>query len=221
MPLASPPLEEEIGMSRITRSAILVIGLASLFVGASSSVAATWHVSGDTTYTATAGVTTLSVTGASLSCLSYSEKGTATVGTYTAAPFTAFRGEGAYSSCTLAGVPSAVDCGYTGTPNGITTNNNTTHHGDIDETCGITVGGVLLCYWSSKRKGVWHNATAPSTFSRWTLGTDTTTTISNGSGTCPLGNGDTADRSPMAIVLTTATGGPASPHLGPLITRTS
>jgi len=195
-------------MSRIMRFAVLVASLMSLFAVMSSTAGAvTWHNSGSTTFTATAGAGTLSSTGASLACTSASGTGTApasTVGvTYSVS------GTATFSGCTLSGISTGVDCGYTLTG---TSQSGSVTSGTVDVTCGVYQFGTKLCHIGGSVSGTYTNPV--SGVGVLNLATGGNLILSNGpTGTCPLGNGDRGHLSALAFRTTSAN--------PPIITRTA
>jgi hypothetical protein len=100
-------------MSRIIRVVVLATALISAMAALTSSAGAvTWHNSGSTSFTATAGPGSLNVTGAlGLSCTSSTATGVA--GTIsTAATWKAVHGTVLFNGCLSGGVPSPTSCTY-------------------------------------------------------------------------------------------------------------
>jgi hypothetical protein len=210
-------------MSRIMRVVVLVTALMSLFAVMSSAAGAvTWDNSGDTSFTATAGPGSLSGNGKTLSCTS--GDGTGVMG---AAPFTgsvwtnAAHGDVTFTGCSLAGTAYAVTCTYGLNATGQT---GTVTAGTIDlaspNGCTAKVGGVLACNIHGSNAGSYTNPTATVNGSLAIAASTTSITVSNGVGTCPLGNGTNASLTAFTFAITAAAGGATTPHRGPVITRT-
>ena len=195
-------------MSKIVRFAVLVASLMSLFAVMSSTAGAvTWHNSGSTAFTATAGPGTLSSTSASLNCTGASATGTApalTVGaTY------AVSGTATFTGCSLGGVATGVDCGYTLTG---TSQSGSVTSGAVDVTCGVYQFGAKLCHIGGSASGTYTNPV--SGVGVLALATGGNLITSNGtSGSCPLGNGDRGHLSAFSFRTTSAN--------PPVITRTA
>jgi hypothetical protein len=192
-------------MSKIARFAVLVASLMSLFAVMSSTAGAvTWHNSGSTAFTATAGAGTLSSTGASLGCVSAT--GTGTAPTLTVGNVYSVSGTATFNTCTLSGIATGVDCGYTLTGSSQTSGVTS---GSVDVTCGVYQFGTKLCHIAGSTAGTYTNST-----STLTIAASSTLTTTNGpTGTCPLGNGDKGSLTHLSFKVTSA-----SP---PVITRTA
>jgi hypothetical protein len=197
-------------MSKLSRLAVLVVGLMSLFgVLSSSAGAVTWDNSGSTAFTATSGAGTLSATGASLSCSGATASGTApdsTVGVIYSVSGTA-----TFDGCRLSNIVTTVDCGYTLT--GATQDGagmGSTITGTVDVTCDIAQFNTKLCHIEGSLPGSYVNNT-PGVLN---IGTNASgLTLTNGpAGSCPLGNGDTGHLTALTFVVTSAG--------SPTITRT-
>lgn len=204
-------------MSRIARLAVLVVALTSLFAVMSSTAGAvTWHNSGDSTFTATAGAGTLSSTSAGLACPA---GGTAT-GTVAATPavvpvgaWSAVTGTVTWTGCTLGVSGYAVDCAYTLTASTWTAGTPATTGGSADVTCGVYLAGAKFCHISGSVTGTYSNPVG-ATKGSLAIATGGSLTVVNGpAGSCPLGNGDTGHLSASTFTVTSGTG-------GPVITRT-
>ncbi len=196
-------------MSRITRLAVLVVGLMSLFgIMSATAGAVTWHNTGSTNFTATTGPGTLSSTSAALNCTGGTGTGDAPTGT-TIAPQYLVRGTVTFSGCSLSGISTGVDCAYTLT--GTTQPVATQVTGDADVTCRVYQFNAQVCHIDGSVHGIYTYAAG--------LGTLTITTGGNlitrnpASGSCPLGNGDRAHLSELTFRTTSAN----PPH----ITRTA
>ena len=200
-------------MSKIMRVVVMVTALMSLFgVMSATAGAVTWHNTGNTAFTATGGAGTLSSTGVSLVCTSSDATGTApasVVGaTYTST------GTATFTGCRLAGLAAAVSCNYslTGTAfsAGVTS-------GTVDATCSVSQAGVAVCHIAGTTPGSYTN---PGTAGRLTLSASSSLrTFNPASGTCPLGNGDTASLTQQVFTVTGGTGGAGT--VGPVINRTA
>jgi hypothetical protein len=203
-------------MSKLARFVVLVTALTSLFAVLSSTAGAvTWHNTGNTSFTATAGPGTLSATAASLSCTSADASGTAPA-SFVGATYVV-TGTIGFTGCTISGSATNVECSYklTGisqpTP-GITT-------GGADVTCGVYLIGQEICHISGSVHGHYVNPNPP-TAGRLTVTAGLGLRLSNGpTGSCPLGNGDAGSLTHLAFNVTSGTGGTGT--LGPIITRTA
>jgi hypothetical protein len=196
-------------MRRITRLAVLAAATMSLLGALTSTAGAvTWHNSGSTTFTATAGTATLSSTGAWISCLGATATGTAPA--TTVGIVYSISGTATFSSCILSGIATGLDCAYTFTA---TLQGSGYTQGSHDLTCGVYQFGALLCRISGSRFGEYQNQ---GTFTSARLGfwSGATLVSQNGPiGTCPLGNGDVVSNSELWFNVTSAN--------APRITRTA
>lgn len=205
-------------MSKIARFAVLVAALLSLFAVLSSTASAvTWHNTGNTAYTATITSGTLSVTSANFVC-----NGGVMTATVASAPFvgnvwTAETGTATFTACS-GGVNLTIDCSFTATAISWTNLSPAVTHASVDTTCGAYVGGALVCRIEGRIPSA---ATNPigGTPGTVTSQTGPGLTVTNGAGSCPLGNNDPADLSVMKATITNGTGGSGSG--GPIITRTA
>ncbi|MCW2992541.1 MAG: hypothetical protein JWQ18_36 [Conexibacter sp.] len=209
-------------MSRSGRIVLLVTALLSLLAVMSSAAGAvTWHNSGDTAFTATSGALTFSVTGPTFTCPGTTATATVASSPFVGATWTAITGTETYNSCAMGGVGARLDCSFTFTAQLWTAGPPATTTGSLDETCGLFEFSSMICRLAGAFHAVYANPSPPSTFGRFTLTTGGSLVTSNASsGTCPLGTGDRAHFTERTLVVNSATGGP-TPHLGPIITRTS
>jgi hypothetical protein len=198
-------------MTILQRLTVLAVGVLSLSGAlASGAGAVTWHNSGGTTYSATAGPVTLSSTGLALGCTSSTATGTAPaslVGAVYASGGTAI-----FSGCSLAGQSFGVDCAYTQTAaaqDGTGMGSRVT--GSIDITCGIYLANTKLCHLEGSASG----GTGYLNNSPGVLNGPTTTLrlTSAGTGSCPLGNNDNGDVTPQVYTVESAN--------SPTLTRTA
>ncbi len=195
-------------MSRITRLAVLVVGLMSLFgIMSATAGAVTWHNTGSTNFTATTGPGTLSSTNSALSCTGGSATGDAPTGSTVGTTYLV-RGTVTFSGCVLAGITLGVDCGYTLTGTTQPAAGQTT--GTVDLTCGLYSFGAEICHLAGNAHGIYTNGN-PGTLTITTGGNIITSNPASGS--CVLGNGDRAHLSELTFRTTSA-----SP---PSITRTA
>jgi hypothetical protein len=111
------------------------------------------------------------------------------------------------------------ECNTTYTASGQLAAGTTT--GTLDTTCRIYLAGVQICHAIGTQVATYTDPTPPSTFGRFTTQTGGTIRLTNGAANCPLGNGELIHKAPELWTVQTATGGPTSPHLGPIITRTA
>ena len=210
-------------MNRISRFVVLVTAIASLAAVMSSTAGAvTWHNTGDTAFTATAGAGTLAATGVSLTCPSGT--GTGTLGSAPTVGHTiTVSGTVHYNGCLTAGIATTIECGYTLT--GTSQTGSTGHlvtSGNIDVTCSLTQFGAKLCHIEnhSPLTGSYANPTTNAAPGRLTVSAGVLRVTNGPTGSCPLGSNDTATLTEQTFVVTTATGGPV-PHTGPIVTRTA
>ncbi|WP_445148309.1 hypothetical protein [Baekduia sp. Peel2402] len=185
------------------RLAVLTVGLLSLFAVASTAASAvTWHNSGDTAFTATAGAPSFSSTGTSLSCTSATLSGTApatTVGLlYT------MSATGSYNGCSIAGTSMSVECSYKFT--GTAQHGNTTT-GSTDVTCGFYSFNSKLCHVAGARPSTYVSPSG-SGIGVLTLSTSNLIISNGSSGTCLLGDNDVIEFAPQIYGVTSGTGGP-------------
>lgn len=202
-------------MSKIARIAVLVTALASVLGAMSSTAGAvTWHNTGSTAFTATAGPSTVSVGANSTSCTGASADATApATSTATTFPLTwTVR----YFPCTIVGQASYWHCHYivtyfsTSTP---------PHRWSIlyHRFCvkRLTANNTALCTLEGSSPGTYTspNGATPGAF---TLDATSTLTMTHASGSsCVLGTG-TASSTEQTFTVTAGT--PTS--LGPVVTRT-
>ncbi len=196
-------------MSTLARLAILLVSMLSLFGGAPTTTGAiTWHNTGSTAFTATAGANTLTSTFTPWSCGGATMTGDSPTGSTSSAIYS-IRGTMSFSSCSLSGIATGVDCAYTFTG---ATQTGSQVTGDVDMTCGWYQFNTKICHVAGNVHAIYTNPVAG-------VGTLTLTTggklvMSNpASGTCPLGNGDLAHLSELTIRTTSAN--------PPVITRTA
>ena len=129
-------------MSNLARCVVLVTAVTSLFAVTSSTAGAvTWDNSGNTTFTATSGPSLLSSTGVTLNCSGATATGVAPNNVVGLAY--AVSGTATFSSCTLAGISTGVDCGYTFTG---TSQSGSVTSGNVDLTCGVYQFGAKICH---------------------------------------------------------------------------
>jgi hypothetical protein len=198
-------------MRTSTRLAALTVGLLSLLtIAAASAGAVTWHNSADTAFTATAGTSSLSVTGTVVGCTSSTVAGTApavtttTVLTVTATvPYV----------CIFAATSTPIECAFKFTG---TLQHGSAVTGSTEVTCGMWQFGTKLCHIAGARPSTYFNPTGstPATTGRLTLATSNLI-ISNGPvGICPFGNNDVLTWTEQTYLVNSGTG-------GPVITRTA
>jgi hypothetical protein len=203
-------------MRPFARVAVAFAALASFFgVLTSAAHAVTWHNSGSTSFTATAGPGTFSSTGVNLTCTSSRSVGTAAA-TSVGAVYQV-TGTATASGCQLAGLSYYAHCTYTLTAVAQTSPSVTT--GSTDQVCTLKLAAnnVAVCGVDGSTPGSYTNPSG-ATPGRITAFTSTTLRLTNVSpNTCPLGNGD-----PGALTHKTGTiSGGIPTTLGPLITRTA
>jgi hypothetical protein len=189
-------------MSKISRLAVLVVGLVSLFgILSASAGAVTWHNMGSTTFTATAGAGTLSSTGASLGCVTATGTGTAPV--LTVGNVYNVSGTATFNNCVLSGIATGVDCAYTLTGNNLDGGNvmGSVVTGSVDVTCGVYQFGTKICHISGSTGGTYTN-NVPGVL---TIAASSSLITSNGpTGSCPLGNGDAGALTHLTFTTTSA-----------------
>lgn len=189
-------------MRRLTRLAITTVGLLSLFAIASTSASAiTWHNSGDTTFSATAGGPSYSVTSVSLNCASAQMAGT--VPTVTVGATLTMSGTGSYLGCTFSGSTINIECGYKFT--GVAQHGDTVT-GSTDVTCNYYLATTRICHVAGSRPSTYQSPSGSLT-GVLTLSTSNLV-INNGDVSCMFGNNDTIEFSPQVFNLNAPTGGP-------------
>ncbi len=197
-------------MSRITRLAVLVVGLMSLFgIMSATAGAVTWHNTGSTNFTATTGPGTLSSTSAALNCTGGTGTGDAPTGSTVAATYLV-RGTVTFSGCSLSGISTGVDCAFALTGSTQPAAGQTT--GNVDVTCRVYQFNTQLCHIDGSLHAIYTNPTAGVGTLTITTGGNLTTT-NPPAGSCPLGNDDRPHLSHLTFRTTSA-----SP---PVITRTA
>lgn len=206
-------------MSRIVRLGVLVCAFMSLLgFAAGTAGAVTWHNSGDTAYTATGAGTTLSTTGIVLSCATSTFVGTTGTAPFVGNVWSAATGTGSFTGCFAAGIPATTSCTYKVTATLWTAGPPAVMSGGADITCTSYISGSLNCVTQGTTPGTYTNPTATTT-GRGVAPTATALRIFGPS--CMLGVNDTASISATPLTITTASGGPSSPHWGPIVTRTA
>jgi hypothetical protein len=198
-------------MSKLSRLAVLVVGLMSLFgVLSSSAGATTWDNSGATAFTASSGPGTLSATDVVLSCSGSTATGTAPA---TAIGLTySVSGTATFNGCKMSNITTVVDCAYTLT--------GTTQHGtgmgsiitgSVGVTCDVAQFGTKVCHIEGSVPGSYVNST-PGVLNIATAASGLTLT-NPPVGSCPLGNGDAGHLTPLSYTV-------ESPGGSPTITKT-
>jgi hypothetical protein len=202
-------------MSGFARFAIAITGLMSFFgVMTSTASAVTWHNTGSTSFTATAGPNTFTFGSSTLSCAGGQVTGTVPGGSTVGAVYSV-SGTAIDSGCTFAGQTMYVHCNFTLTAfsqSGSVTAGNTV------ETCvlKLTASNQALCVLTGPVSGTYTNPIG-ATPGRATLFASNTLTVSNppGGGSCPAGTG------PASVTHKTGTVSSGTPTpFGPIITRT-
>jgi hypothetical protein len=127
-----------------------------------------------------------------------------------------------YTGCTFAGNAVSFDCAYTLTATAQHQAVVAVTTGAADLTCMLTQSGSALCRIEGQTPFRYSNPTAPGTFGRIELPHSSTLRATDpGMGaTCILGGGEPVTSPAQTFTITSATGGPTAPHLGPVITRT-
>jgi hypothetical protein len=143
------------------RFVCLVVASLSLFAGLSSTAGAvTWEANGDQSFTATAGASTLTASGAVLACAGADQTGTVVNRDFTPGVVWDFaRGTDTFTSCTLAGSPATMDCGFEWTVTALHGTPVTTSTGTEDITCGVYISGTKLCHVEGVRSWAYHEFT--------------------------------------------------------------
>jgi hypothetical protein len=204
-------------MFRTWRLVVLVTGVTSLLGAMSSPTrAVTWHNTGDTAFTATAGAPTLSATGVSLACASQTITGIATGGTFVGATWSGLTATGTSQGCFWGGISTQQTCSYRLTA-ATQTGTGTITTGNMDVTCDITQFGTKICHVENHNPSLHAQYTNPSggVGGRLTVTAGSLRVTHPATGSCPFGNGDTASLTHQAFVITNPAGG------GPNITRTA
>jgi hypothetical protein len=187
-------------MSKIMRLCVLVVSLMSLFgVMSSAAGAVTWSNDGGHAFTATAGPGTLSGGGLSLACTGGTATGTMAASPFVGAIWDAATGAVTFNACTIAGVPTTVNCSYTLTATGQSTPAVT--NGLLDVTCNVVQGGTKICHIEGSTAAHYINHPDP----RLTVTTSNTLKTTNAVGSCPLGNNGTTHLSEFTFTMTSAT----------------
>jgi hypothetical protein len=216
---AHPILQpQEIHMSRITRVAVLATALMSLFgVLSSTAGAVVWHNNNDTAFTATAGASTFTVTGVSLTCGGANATGTAPAGSFTGATYTAMTLNANYTGCKLSGLDTAVSCGLTFTTSAVEISN--TFDGSIHVNCGLTQFGTEICRIEGITSGSYKNPDGGilPTNGRLNFSHSNTLRTTNGTGAmCIMAPGEPLTLTAHQFVIT----GGGLTRKGPTIVRT-
>jgi hypothetical protein len=207
-------------MSKILRLAVMLSALTSAAAAmASAAGAVTWHNTGDTAFTASGGaVATFSVTGVSLRCTGTDMTGTSPSASATGPSYTVANGTLTFTSCTLSGLPSTLDCAYSVALG--TAPVNHVFSGALDLTCEVSMVGMDVCRVEGSTPATYRN---PETglAAQLTLPTSTTLRTTDGADlACPLTPGEPLHLVSQPFLITSATGGSMSPHTGPTVVRT-
>ncbi|WP_445150859.1 hypothetical protein [Baekduia sp. Peel2402] len=206
-------------MSRIIRLGVLVTACLSFIAFATATAnAVTWHNTGDTAYTATGAATTLSVTGANLTCPGSTFTGTTGAAPFVGAVWVAASGTGSFTGCSMAGQQATTSCAYKVTAFMWTAGSPAVMNGSADITCTTYILGTLNCVTQGSTPGTYTNPFG-AVNGNGVAPTSSSLRIT-GSG-CMLGNNDVATISTTPLRITSASGGPSSPHQGPIVTRTA
>jgi hypothetical protein len=192
-------------MTRSTRLVVLAIGLVSLLgILSSSAGAVTWHNTGATAFTATAGPGTLTGTGAPLQCTGATTADT--VPALTVGTVLTISGTATFTGCTL-GTTATVSC-----KKKWTFFNSGPLSVGVDVSCDIYQFGTKICGVAGSVSGIYTNPTG-ATPGKLALNTGGSLTLSNGtSGTCPLGPGEASHLSALTFNVSSGS--------SPIITRT-
>jgi hypothetical protein len=208
-------------MRKTVRAIVLTTALlASTLAAASSASAVTWHSLGDTAFTATGGTVDFTVTGSPPipyeHC--YSSTTTGTLNAPEATPvWRAMTMTTAMFCGFLVGQTLRNECSSTFTAHNQT---GVTIIGVLDTTCGFYQGVTKVCDFNGQIDVTYTNPVPPSTFGKLTL--PTPGTMRTGAGCSPFfGSNEPMWLSHQTYTITTATGGPSAPHLGPVIIRTA
>lgn len=207
-------------MNRIVRLGVMTAALLSLFAVASSAAGAvTWHNSGDTAFTATSGPTTLTATGINLTCTNSAFTGTTGTAPFVGVVWTAASGTGAFTGCVANGVHATTSCTFKVTASTWTAGPPAVMGGSADVTCTSYVGGSLNCITQGATPGSYTNPSG-TTMGAGIAPESNTLKMTNGASACMLGNNVSATITATPLTITAASGGPSSPHTGPIVTRT-
>jgi hypothetical protein len=187
-------------MSKITRIAVLVISLVSLFgVLSSAAGAVTWTNTGQTRFTATAGAGTLTGGATNLTCSSADGAGTAPTSAAGAvadvAHFTLI-----FTGCSLAGQSATEHC--TATVTALTFISPGMTYYDIDLLCTVYQLGQKTCQIEGSTPGTYTNGAAGV----FALSHSSTLRVTNGAVACRLGNGVSGTLTPLSFRVTSGTG---------------
>jgi hypothetical protein len=182
-------------MSKFMRIAVLAMSLVSLFaILASTASAATWQNTGDTSFTATAGPSTLTVGSNALTCGSSTATGNAPMSVPdTVTPDVVATGTIVFNSCSIL-VSLAWHCVYALTANSYAA---PTVSGDADVTCSLSQVGRAICHLEGRMAANYTSNAGDGTLSLPTSRTLRVTDVTAGS--CSrLGTG-TAHLSPLTF----------------------
>lgn len=202
-------------MRELMRLVALVMALSA--VTSATAGAMTWHNSGDTAFTASAGngLAFSGTSGVNVNCLNYGIAGTVAASPYVGFTWTALSGTLKPFGCTAPGMTLDVDCGYAFTAS---SGSGSVISGTVDLTCGIYLFGAKICHLEGAVSALYYD---PSGTSAAQLITSTGNLVATSATTaCPLGAADRITVGGWSFRVTSALGGP-SPHLGPVITRTA
>ncbi len=209
-------------VSSRTVRAILALGafLAALGAVAPGSSAVTWHNSGDTAFTATAGALVLHGGTLVVSCVNTTLTGATGVTGATPTTWTAAHGT-LTATCLWGTSPSwRVHCTYTFTA---TSQLGSVTSGTFSPLCSISASGYEICKLEGSTPMIYVNP-ASGAAGRFTEATSTSLRFTDGANPsgpipCIFGTGAALTHE-TTFGITAASGGPA-PHLGPVLTRTA
>jgi hypothetical protein len=200
-------------MSKIMRIAVLAVSLMSLFLVMSSAASAvTWTNNTDTTFTATAGPHTLTVTTVPLACGSAHATGTAPMAVSDPLSIVATGTIGYGCTITALRNLATVDCSYSLTATALDgVGATSTVTGIADVTCGIYQAGTKICHIDGALPVAYTNPNTGSGILHIPASTRLTTT--NAAGTCPLAARDVTHLTALTFRVIPSAGGSRGPTI--------
>jgi hypothetical protein len=207
---------EESEMSKLIRMVLLAASLMSVLGAMSAAAGAvTWTSTGDTSFTATAGASTLSVTGVALVWTGAHMTGTTGPSPFVGAIWPALSGTWSITGFRIGLSRVTMDCRWQLTAlsqlGGAT-------NGTVDLACSEYGEGREFCRIEGQTAGTYVNPAGG--FGTMTLTHASSLRTTDGAdNTCFLGAGEAITVTTIPFRLTSATGGASSPHTGPVFSR--
>jgi hypothetical protein len=212
-------------MSVLARAIVLLTAVLLLAGAASPTASAvTWHQTGDTAFTATAGAMTFGIATATFSCVSAGTTGTSpatgagALGVAWTAAHLAVKYQCPLTPATDWTLSCRMTLTATGQAAGVTS-------GAADTNCTFAYGDTgttIACVFHGATPMTYTNPAGTTTGRFVVPASSGGLRITDGpGGPCPLGTSTPLTVKQQALTVTAATGGPSAPHAGPVIARTA